>query len=349
MRASRLLSILLLLQSHGRLTAAELAQRLEVSVRTIYRDVESLHTAGIPLYGEAGHAGGYRLVDGWRTRLTGLTAEEADRLLFAGLPGPAAELGYESVVATVQLKLRAALPPPLADRAAQLQQRFHLDTPSWYSDGDPSPHLAPTADAVWRQHRIRVRYRSWRGEVPRILEPYGLVLKGGRWYVVAARPERAEPATYRVNQILELTALDEPFDRPAEFDLPAWWRAHVVEFRARLHRDEAIIRLSAQGRDRLREVGSDAVVAAVDASAGPPDEVGWVRAVVPIESLTHAHGDFLRLGAEVEVLSPAELRDRLADTAAALAALYAPPHQPAGTPAPAAGAEPRVGPRVAPS
>ncbi|WP_433280367.1 helix-turn-helix transcriptional regulator [Micromonospora sp. CA-244673] len=324
MRASRLLSILLLLQAHGRLTAAELASRLEVSVRTVYRDVESLHAAGIPLYGEAGHAGGYRLVDGWRTRLTGLTAEEADRLLFAGLPGPAAELGYESVVATLQLKLRAALPPPLADRAARLEQRFHLDTPGWYSDGDPSPYLAAAAEAVWREHRIRVRYRSWNGEVSRVLEPYGLVLKGGRWYVVAGRPDRAEPATYRVNQILDLVPLDEPFDRP-EFDLPAWWRAHVVAFRAGLHRDEAVIRLSPAGRERLREVASDAVVGAVDASAGPPDAAGWVRAAVPIESLTHAHGDLLRLGAEVEVLSPAALRDRLAATAAALAALYHPP------------------------
>ncbi|MCI4066535.1 WYL domain-containing protein [Micromonospora sp. R77] len=325
MRASRLLSILLLLQEHGRLTAAELARRLEVSERTVYRDVGSLHAAGIPLYGEAGHAGGYRLVDGWRTRLTGLTAEEAERLLFAGLPGPTAELGYDTVVASVGLKLRAALPRPLADRAAQLQQRFHLDTPGWYSDGDPSPHLAPTADAVWRQRRVRVRYRSWTGEVTRLLEPYGLVLKGGRWYVVAARPDRAEPATYRVNQILGLTTLAESFDRPADFDLPAWWRAHVVDFRSRLQRDEATIRLSPRGRERLREIASDAVVAAVDATAGPPDEAGWVRAVVPVESPTHAHGDLLRLGAEVEVLSPTALRDRLAATAAALAVLYAGP------------------------
>ncbi|MFI7215444.1 helix-turn-helix transcriptional regulator [Micromonospora maritima] len=324
MRASRLLSVLLLLQAHGRLTAADLATRLEVSVRTIYRDVEALHAAGIPLYGEAGHDGGYRLVEGWQTRLTGLTAEEADRLLFAGLPGPAAELGYQSVVAAVQLKVRAALPTPLADRAARLEQRFHLDTPGWYSDGDPSPHLAEAAEAVWREHRIRVRYRSWRGEVTRVLEPYGLVLKGGRWYVVAARPGRAEPATYRVNQILDLTPLDEPFDRP-DFDLPAWWNAHVVAFRAGLHRDEAAVRLSPHGFARLREIGSDVVVAAAEASAGPPDEAGWVRAVIPIESLTHAHGDLLRLGAEVEVLSPEPLRRRLTETAAALTALYPSP------------------------
>ncbi|MFC0007691.1 helix-turn-helix transcriptional regulator [Micromonospora siamensis] len=323
MRASRLLSVLLLLQAHGRLTAAELAQRLEVSVRSVYRDVEALHAAGIPLYGEAGHAGGYRLVDGWRTRLTGLTAQEAERLVFAGLPGPAAELGYDAVVAEVQRKLHAALPGPYADRAAQVRQRFHLDPAGWYSDGDASAHLPATADAVWHQRRIRVRYRGWRGEVTRVLEPYGLVLKGGRWYAVAARPDRPEPATYRVNQVLELTTLDERFDRPADFDLPGWWRAHVVDFRSRLHRDEATIRLSPRGRQRLGEVASDVVVAAVDATAGPPDDAGWVEAVVPIESLTHAHGDLLRLGAEVEVRSPAALRDRLAATAAGLAALYA--------------------------
>ncbi|MFY1614995.1 helix-turn-helix transcriptional regulator [Micromonospora sp. WMMD736] len=322
MRASRLVSVLLLLQSHGRLTAAQLAERLSVSPRTIYRDVESLHAAGIPLYGEAGHAGGYQLVDGWRTRLTGLTAAEAERLFLAGLPGPADELGYGDVVAALRLKLQEALPTPLRDRATQLQQRFHLDAPGWYADGDASPELARTAEAVWRQQRVRVRYRGWRGEVTRVLEPYGLVLKGGRWYVVATQPGRVEPATYRVNQILALTPLAEEFDRPVDFDLPVWWREHVVRFRAQLHQDEATVRLSPAGRQRLREIGSDAVVAAVDASAGPVDAQGWVTAVLPIESLTHAHGDLLRLGADVEVLTPVALRELLAATAAGLAALY---------------------------
>ncbi|MFF5175746.1 helix-turn-helix transcriptional regulator [Micromonospora sp. NPDC000089] len=322
MRAGRLLSLLLLLQTHGRLTAEQLAARLEVSTRTVYRDVESLHAAGIPLYGEAGHAGGYRLVDGWRTRLTGLTTEEAERLFLTGLPGPAAELGYGAVVAALQLKLDAALPPQLRDRADALRQRFHLDAPHWYSDGDASPYLAPTAEAVWRQHRVRVRYRSWRGESSTVLAPYGLVLKGGRWYVVADAGRG--PASYRVNQILALTTLAETFDRPTDFDLAGWWRVHVADFRARLHRDEATIRLSPQGWDRLREVASDLVVAAARDSAGPPDGHGWVTAVVPIESLTHAHGDLLRLGAQVEVLAPARLRAMLAETAAGLAALYSP-------------------------
>lgn len=304
------------------MTAGQLAERLEVSTRTVYRDVEALHAAGIPLYGEAGHAGGYQLVEGWRTRLTGLTTEEAERLFLAGLPGPAAELGYGTVVAALQLKLHAALPSELADRAARLQQRFHLDAPGWYADGDASPHLAEVAEAVWQQRRVRVRYRSWRGEADRTMEPYGLVLKGGRWYAVAGRPGRDAPATYRVNQILSLITLDEEFARPASFDLPAWWREHVLRFRAGLHRDDATVRLSARGRQRLREVATELVAAAVDETAGPPDDAGWVTAVIPIESLTHAHGDLLRLGADVEVLTPAALRERLAATAADLAALY---------------------------
>jgi predicted DNA-binding transcriptional regulator YafY len=318
------LSILLLLQARGRLTAAQLAVELEVSVRTVYRDVEALQAAGVPLYAEAGHSGGYRLLDGWRTRLTGLTGPEAQALFLAGLPGPAAELGLGAILASVSLKLHAALPAELADRADQMRHRFHLDAPGWYSDGDPSPYLARIAAAVWEQHRVRVRYRSWRGESERVLEPYGLVLKGGRWYVVArtAGGRRAGPVAYRVNQILDLTATAEGFPRPDGFDLPGWWQGYVRDFRDRLHRDEAVLRLSPRGRERLREIGSDVVVRAADDTAGEPDAHGWVTARVPIESLTHAHGDPLRLGAEVEVLSPATLRDRLATTARDLAALY---------------------------
>src|SRR5580704_12718649 len=146
MRASRLVSMLLLLQTRGRLTAQELADTLEVSVRTIYRDVLSLHAAGIPLYGDAGHGGGYQLLDGYRTRLTGLTSA-------------AAELGLGTAAAAAQLKLRAALPAELRERSARIEERFHLDAPGWYYDGDSPPFLAAVADAVWNQRLIEVRYR----------------------------------------------------------------------------------------------------------------------------------------------------------------------------------------------
>src|ERR1017187_8313765 len=150
MRASRLVSIILLLQARGQLTAAQLAKELEVSVRTVYRDVESLHTAGIPLYGDAGHHGGYQLLDGYRTRLTGLSAEEAKALSLSGLPGPAAELGLGSVLATAQLKVQAALPPALAEQLGVTAQRFHLDATGWYAQAEDAPFLPAVAGAVWR-------------------------------------------------------------------------------------------------------------------------------------------------------------------------------------------------------
>jgi predicted DNA-binding transcriptional regulator YafY len=318
MRASRLLSILLLLQARGRMTARQLADELEVSARTIYRDVESLHAAGIPLYGDAGHAGGYRLLDGFRTRLTGLTEAEADSFVLAGMPGPADELGHGAAVAALQLKLQAALPRELRDRADRAAQRFHLDAPGWYQDGDRSDHLAATAEAVWRQRRVRVRYRGWAGEVTRVLDPLGMVLKGGRWYVVAG----PRPATYRVNQILDLEPLDETFDRPDDFDLAAFWRAHVVDFRQRLFQGEAVIRLSPAGRERLSQTMGALVADAVDATASAPDAEGWVTATIPVESPTHTQGELLRVGAGVEVLAPADLRARIAEAARSLVRMY---------------------------
>ncbi|WP_431910229.1 helix-turn-helix transcriptional regulator [Nonomuraea jabiensis] len=324
MRASRLVSILLLLQTRGRMTAQDLAERLEVSVRTIYRDVESLHAAGIPLYGDAGPKGGYQLLDGYRTRLTGLTADEAESLFLAGLPGPAAELGLGAVVTAAQLKLMAALPVELRDRAGRIQERFHLDAPTWYRDQEPVTYLPAAADAVWNERRIQVRYRRWKApqEVERRLDPYGLVVKAGRWYLVARAGE--DVRTYRVSQILDLHPLPEGFTRPDGFDLAAYWQGYLAEFEARLRRGEAVLRLSPRGVERVPDLMTPGVVAAVRESAQPPDEEGWTRVTVPIESIEHALAEFLRLGTDVEVLAPAELRDLMAATAAELAARYRP-------------------------
>jgi predicted DNA-binding transcriptional regulator YafY len=322
MRASRLVSILLLLQTRGRLTARQLADALEVSVRTIYRDVGSLHAAGIPLYGDAGPAGGYQLLGGYRTRLTGLTAGEAEALFLAGMPRAAAELGLGTVLATAQLKLQAALPAELRDGARRIQERFYLDAPGWYHHGDTSPYLAAVADAVWSQRPVEVRYRRWAApaEITRRLDPHGLVLKAGKWYLVARAGEQLR--TYRVSQILDLTILAGHFERAAGFELASFWTAHVTGFLARLYRGEATIRLSPAGRERLAEVASSAVVDAVAQTATDPDAGGWVTAVIPIESLEHAHGELLKLGANAEILAPDDLRARLQHTARGLAGIY---------------------------
>jgi len=320
MRASRLVSILLLLQSRGRMTAAQLAGELEISVRTVYRDVESLHEAGIPLYGDAGHRGGYQLLDGYRTRLTGLNAAEAQALFLSGLPGPAAELGLGPVLAAAQLKLLAALPPGLGEQVGRVQARFYLDAPGWYSAPDEVPLLPAVAGAVWHGRALQVRYRRWQEptDVDRRLEPYGLVLKAGRWYLVAA----PGPRTYRVDQILDLRVLEEEFGVPDGFELARYWQGYLADFRAHLHRADAVVRLAPAAAARLAPAAAARLSGAARLSHPAAEAGGWVRAVVPIESVEQACGEFLALGADIEVLEPPELRTRLAAAARATAALY---------------------------
>lgn len=342
MKADRLLSILLLLQTRGRMTAAELARELEVSVRTVYRDAEALSAAGVPLYGDAGHSGGYQLLAGYRTRLTGLSTGEAEALFLTGMPGPAAELGLGRAVSAAQLKLRAALPPELRAQADRMRLRFHLDAPGWYAEHGETPYLARVADAVWRGRVIEIGYRRWQApqEVERRLAPYGLVLKAGRWYLVAApagAPGRAgtrepdpagarepaatpEPRTYRVDQILRVAETGEGAEPPDGFDLAAHWQRTQADFHARLHPEEAVVRLSARAAARLTGAQARAL-----AATGEPDPElpGWTRATLPIESAAQAEGQFLALGADAEVLLPTALRDRVRSTLAAMAARYA--------------------------
>lgn len=325
MKSSRLLSILLLLQTRGRMTAAELAEELEVSVRTVYRDAEALAAAGVPLYGDAGHSGGYQLLAGYRTRLTGLSAGEAEALFLTGMPGPAAELGLGRALSAAQLKLRAALPAELREQADRMRLRFHLDAPGWYAEHEETPYLAQVADAVWRGREIEVRYRRWKEpqEVDRRLEPYGLVLKAGRWYLVAGAQMHeggAEPRTYRVDQILSVRETAREFRLPEGFELAEHWRRTQEEFHARLHPQEALVRLSAHGATRLTGAQARALAAG---GAPDPERAEWTRAVLPIESHARAEEQFLALGAEAEVLSPPPLRARIRATLAAMSSRYA--------------------------
>ncbi|MEV4289630.1 YafY family protein [Nonomuraea bangladeshensis] len=321
-RASRLLSLLLLLQTRGRMTAPELAAELEVSVRTVYRDVEALSAAGVPVYADRGPAGGYQLLDGYRTRLNGLTAEEASSLFLAGLPGPAAELGLADVAATAELKLLAALPPEPRSHASRMRERFLLDVPSWYRSGDDVPHLGEVAEAVWDQRPIHITYRRWgQKEVDRVVHPYGLVLKGGSWYLVAA-PPGGPPRTYRVARVLTLETLPGRFQRPEGFELAAFWAGYAKEFRERMYTAECVVKL-APGRGELLAytLGRDVVETAL-AAAGEPDPEGWLTLTLPIESITHARWLLLRMGADVEVLEPPELRALMREAVAELHKLY---------------------------
>lgn len=320
MRASRLLSLLLLLQTRGRMTARELADALEVSVRTVYRDTEALAAAGVPIYADRGPAGGYQLLDGYRTRLTGLTPDEAEALFLAGVPGPAAELGLGTVLATAQLKLEAALPADLRARAARIRERFYLDAPGWFHEEEQNPFLGAVAEAVWEQRPIWVRYRRWGGEVTRTLEPLGLVLKAGVWYLVAQAG--GQPRTYRVSRMLELELQDGRFERPEGFDLAEYWRSWSEGFADRLYRDRATVRLSPRGVVLLPYLLGQGVARMALEAAGDPDATGWVQVEIPIESVEHAVPALLQLGADAEVLAPQSLRARMAMTVGALARLY---------------------------
>ncbi|MDP9843773.1 putative DNA-binding transcriptional regulator YafY [Streptosporangium lutulentum] len=323
MRASRLLSLLLLLQTRGRMTAPELAGELEVSIRTIYRDVEALSSAGVPVYADRGPAGGYRLLDGYRTRLNGLTTEEASSLFLAGLPGPAAELGLGEVAANAELKMLAALPPEPRFHASRMRERFHLDIPGWYRGADKAPSfLGEVAEAVWDQRPLRMVYRRWGPrDVERLAHPYGLVLKGGSWYMVAAADGGA-PRTYKVERILSAELLGGRFERPGDFDLTAYWQRYTEEFRARMYTGEALVRMAPGVEPMLRyTLGAETADPAL-AAAGPPDEHGWVVLRLPTESVKHACWQLLRLGGDVEVLGPPELRAQMAAAVARLSELY---------------------------
>jgi predicted DNA-binding transcriptional regulator YafY len=319
MIASRLLSILLTLQARGRVTASELAQTFEVSVRTIYRDIDELSAAGVPVYAEKGRYGGFRLLDGYRTRLTGLDRPEAEALFLAGLPGAAAQLGLGEALASMRLKLLAALPEGARADAERIAGRFHLDPVAWFRRPEEQAVLPDVALAVWQGRRVRMRYDSWNGEVERDVLPLGVVLKAGAWYMVARVRDQAR--TYRVASILSLQ-VGEPDAGPREpFDLAAHWAAFSLGYEARMQAERARVRVSAEGVRRLCRL-SAAMAEALDA-AGPPDADGWREAEIPIESVTHAVTELLPIGPRLEVLEPADLRAAMAEAARAMSALYA--------------------------
>jgi predicted DNA-binding transcriptional regulator YafY len=322
-RASRLLSMILLLHTRGRVSAGALAAELEVSVRTVYRDVEALSAAGVPVYATRGRSGGFQLLDGYRTKLTGLSPGEADALFLAGLPGAAADLGLGGVLATTQLKLLAALPAELRERAERIRDRFHLDAPGWERAADSPPYLGVVADAVWAQRRIEVRYeRSNRAVVERVLEPLGLVLKAGVWYLVAQVPDdRRGPRTYRLSRVRAAASLEQGFRRPDGFDLQEHWSAYQRDYERRIFSGTATIRLSPAGRQLLFLIGSPAARAG-HAAMEPVDADGWARTTVPIESVPHAQHALLQLGPDVEVLAPADLRVAMARAARATVRRY---------------------------
>jgi predicted DNA-binding transcriptional regulator YafY len=308
MRASRLVNLLLLLQSRGQLTAAELARELEVSERTVFRDVEALSAAGIPIYAERGPHGGVRLVDGYRTRLTGMTEDEAGALFLSGLPGPAAELGLGTVMTAARLKVLAALPTELRARATRLVERFYLDAAAWFHADGPVPFLPDLAEAVWESQIARLDYDRGDATTERVVEPLGLVLKAGIWYLIARR--EGEVRTYRVSRVRALELREERFERPAGFDLAAYWLESSAAWERDVPRLQVDVRVDPERLDALADLIGGEVLSAAE-RLGDDDPEGWTRLRLRLTYPHDAPGRLLGLGAHLEVLDPPEVRQRV--------------------------------------
>lgn len=317
MRADRLLSIMLLLQAHRRLTARALAARLEVSERTIQRDMEALGAAGVPVAAERGSGGGWSLPPDYSTDLTGLTGAEIVALL---LPKPSRimrDLGLAQAADAARLKLLAALPASQRDDEAFVRQRIHIDAAGWQRFDEAVPLLPAIQEAIWQERKLRIAYRRGDGAlVERLADPLGLVAKGSVWYLVAAID--GELRSYRVARVLRAEIAAEPCVRPAGFDLAAYWEQSGLEFRANLPRYPAVVRAAPEAMQRLRQARFTRVQ-----REDAPDAQGWVTAEVDFEVEHEACLYALGMGAEIEVLEPPSLRALVRQQAEQVVALYA--------------------------
>ncbi|HEY7022138.1 MAG TPA: YafY family protein [Ktedonobacterales bacterium] len=318
MRADRLLSIMLLLQARQRMTARDLAQRLEVSERTILRDMSALGSAGIPVRAERGAGGGWMLLDSYRTTLTGLKESEVQALFLTRPTRLLADLGLDKAAEVGLLKLLAALPSASRRGAQDISQRIHVDVGGWRRAEEATPQLPILQEAVWQERRLRMVYqRGDESVVERVVDPLGLVAKGSVWYLVAG--VEGEPRSYRVSRVREASLLEEPCARPDSFDLVEYWERSTQEFTAALPRYLATLRVEAGLLGRLRQGERYTQLEAEET----PDAGGWARVEMRFEEEHNAVEFILGFGDRIEVVAPDKLRAQVIQQATAVLALYA--------------------------
>jgi len=319
MRADRLLSILLLLQVHRRQTARELAQRLEVSERTIHRDMEALSAAGFPVFAERGSGGGWMLVEGYKTNLTGLNKDEIQALFVTKPLRLLADLGLEKASDAALIKLSAALPSAHRDDAEHARQRIHIDITGWHRSDEAVRLLPLLQQAVWQERKIKFSYERGAGcdVVERVADPLGLVAKGSVWYLVGV--VEGDIRSYRVSRVLSAELGDEPCDRPKGFDLAEYWQQSAARFKAQLPRYQATVRVHPDVFPRLGFAGRFARIEHAD----PPDSNGWIRIVLRFDVEEMAVEYSLAFGSNLEVLEPESLRDKVITAAKGVIAFYA--------------------------
>jgi predicted DNA-binding transcriptional regulator YafY len=319
MRAERLLSIVLLLQSYHRLTARDLARRLEVSERTIHRDMEALSFAGIPVIAERGSGGGWSLLGEYRTNLTGLNEVEIQSLFVTRPSRLLADLNLEKAAEGALLKLLAALPSVYRRGAEHMRQRIYVDATGWSRAEEAVPLLHTLQDAIWQERQLRMIYQRGGGcdAIERLVDPRGLVAKGSVWYLVAA-VDNGEVRSYRVSRISEAEVLDQPCLRPKDFDLAAFWEKSAAQFRATLPRYQMKVRVSPDIVPRLSFAGRFARIE----QTGQPDEEGWVPVTLRFDVEEMACEYALSFGTQLEVIEPEALREKVIEAAKSIVAFY---------------------------
>jgi predicted DNA-binding transcriptional regulator YafY len=320
MRADRLISLIMLLQTRGRMTAQALAKVLEVSERTIHRDIEALSAAGIPVYTESGPGGGCSLLDGYRSNLTGLSEDEVRALLMLGIPGPLREVGASQALRAAMLKLLTTMPAIQREEEARVRQRIHLDWVGWAQVEQPLPHLHTLQQAVWQDRKIHIVFGSiFDTSIAQLVAPYGLVAKASNWYLVCNKDDQLR--VVRVSRVLEAHIADECFQRPTDFDLARYWADWCLREEKSRPRYPVTLRVAPEFLPELpRYLGR--VIGDSCTEVGPPDAEGWVQLVLPFEGLAQARARLLGLGRAVEVLEPEALRQSLVDFAEQIVSFY---------------------------
>ena len=320
MRADRLLALLMILQSRGRVTAHQLAQELEVSERTIYRDVVALNTAGIPIFTEGGPGGGIGLVESYRTDLTGLRPEEVEALSMLNIPEPLVRLGVGQELKGALLKLAGALSPRLQEKQQQARERIHLDSAWWFQAEEPTPCLQILQQAVWQDHLCQVTFHGEFNTLhEQIMEPYGLVAKASIWYLVYSFHGRMR--ALRISRIVSAVILPQTFERPADFDLATFWQKWCEDFEKDRPHYEVLAVVSPALAGRLRWLLQENQPDMLNTPPGLQRE-GWQRMTLTFESLENARARILSFGGAIEVLEPLALRQSLADYAWQIGAVY---------------------------
>jgi predicted DNA-binding transcriptional regulator YafY len=314
MRADRLLSILLCLQSNGKMNTRELAAKMEVSERTILRDMDALSATGVPVLSERGAAGGWSLMEGYRTNLTGLKKEEIQSLLLASATPILGDLGLLADFEMASLKLLASLPLAIQQDAAFVRQRIHVDGAGWYKSIESFPCLAIIQDAIWAERKLKLNYLREGQVVERLVDPLGMVAKGTIWYLVARVD--SEYRTYRISRVQQAETTDQSFSRPDGFELAAYWEQSTLDFKANLPQYPALIKIQIHALTRLQ---NERYITIQEIRSS---EEAWMTLSVHCQTVETACQSILSYGPVLEVLEPEELRNRVKASIAAMSTLY---------------------------